>query len=32
MALLGRADVYPEQLPLQTQISFLRRRMVRAGA
>jgi fumarate reductase iron-sulfur subunit len=32
MTLLGCHDVCPKQLPLQTQIAFLRRRMARAGA
>ena len=32
MTLLGCQDVCPKQLPLQTQIAFLRRRMARAGA
>jgi hypothetical protein len=32
MTLLGREDVCPKQLPLQTQLAFLRRRMARAGA
>jgi fumarate reductase iron-sulfur subunit len=31
MTLLGCHDVCPKQLPLQTQIAFLRRRMARAG-
>ena len=31
MTLLGCQDVCPKQLPLQTQIAFLRRRMARAG-
>ena len=31
MTLLGCHDVCPKQLPLQTQIAFLRRRMVVAG-
>ncbi len=31
MALLGCHDVCPKQLPLQTQIAFLRRKMVRTG-
>jgi len=32
MTLLGCQDVCPKQLPLQTQIAFLRRKMARAGA
>jgi fumarate reductase iron-sulfur subunit len=32
MTLLGCQDVCPKELPLQTQIAFLRRRMARAGA
>jgi fumarate reductase iron-sulfur subunit len=32
MTLLGCQDVCPKQLPLQTQIAYLRRRMARAGA
>ncbi len=31
MTLLGCHDVCPKQLPLQTQIAFLRRKMVKAG-
>ena len=31
MSLLGCQDVCPKQLPLQTQIAFLRRKMARAG-
>jgi fumarate reductase iron-sulfur subunit len=31
MTLLGCHDVCPKQLPLQTQIAYLRRRMVKAG-
>jgi fumarate reductase iron-sulfur subunit len=31
MTLLGCNDVCPKNLPLQTQIAFLRRRMARAG-
>ena len=31
MTLLGCQDVCPKELPLQTQIAFLRRRMARAG-
>ena len=31
MTLLGCHDVCPKNLPLQTQIAFLRRRMVRTG-
>jgi len=31
MALLGCQDVCPKELPLQSQIAFLRRRMARAG-
>ena len=31
MSLLGCHDVCPKQLPLQTQIAFLRRKMVRLG-
>ncbi len=31
MTLLGCHDVCPKELPLQTQIAFLRRKMVRAG-
>ena len=31
MSLLGCHDICPKSLPLQTQIAFLRRRMVRAG-
>lgn len=31
MALLGCHDVCPKELPLQTQIAFLRRKMVRIG-
>jgi fumarate reductase iron-sulfur subunit len=31
MSLLGCHDVCPKELPLKTQIAFLRRRMVRAG-
>jgi fumarate reductase iron-sulfur subunit len=31
MTLLGCHDVCPKQLPLQTQIAFLRRKMVRTG-
>jgi fumarate reductase iron-sulfur subunit len=31
MTLLGCQDVCPKELPLQSQIAFLRRRMVRAG-
>ena len=32
MTLLGCQDVCPKNLPLQTQIAFLRRRMAKAGA
>ncbi|MBS0395725.1 MAG: fumarate reductase iron-sulfur subunit [Proteobacteria bacterium] len=32
MTLLGCQDVCPKELPLQTQIAYLRRRMARAGA
>jgi fumarate reductase iron-sulfur subunit len=32
MTLLGCHDVCPKQLPLQTQIAFLRRKMARTGA
>ncbi len=32
MTLLGCHDVCPKELPLQTQIAFLRRRMARTGA
>jgi fumarate reductase iron-sulfur subunit len=32
MTLLGCQDVCPKELPLQTQIAFLRRRMARTGA
>jgi fumarate reductase iron-sulfur subunit len=31
MTLLGCQDVCPKELPLQTQIAFLRRRMARVG-
>ena len=31
MTLLGCHDVCPKQLPLQTQIAFLRRKMARTG-
>jgi fumarate reductase iron-sulfur subunit len=31
MTLLGCHDVCPKQLPLQTQIAFLRRKMMKAG-
>ena len=31
MSLLGCHDVCPKELPLQTQIAFIRRKMVRAG-
>jgi fumarate reductase iron-sulfur subunit len=31
MTLLGCQDVCPKDLPLQSQIAFLRRRMARAG-
>ena len=31
MTLLGCHDVCPKQLPLQTQIAFLRRRMLKIG-
>jgi fumarate reductase iron-sulfur subunit len=31
MTLLGCQDVCPKSLPLQTQIAFLRRKMVRQG-
>ncbi|HNI07341.1 MAG TPA: fumarate reductase iron-sulfur subunit, partial [Thiobacillaceae bacterium] len=31
MSLLGCQDVCPKQLPLQTQIAYLRRSMVRQG-
>jgi fumarate reductase iron-sulfur subunit len=31
MTLLGCHDVCPKNLPLQTQIAFLRRRMARTG-
>jgi fumarate reductase iron-sulfur subunit len=31
MTLLGCHDVCPKQLPLQTQIAYLRRKMVKAG-
>ena len=31
MTLLGCHDVCPKQLPLQTQIAFLRRKMLKAG-
>jgi len=32
MTLLGCHDVCPKQLPLQTQIAFLRRKMARTGS
>jgi fumarate reductase iron-sulfur subunit len=32
MTLLGCHDVCPKELPLQTQIAYLRRKMVRAGS
>jgi fumarate reductase iron-sulfur subunit len=31
MSLLGCEDVCPKDLPLQTQIAFMRRKMVREG-
>ena len=31
MTLLGCQDVCPKELPLQTQIAFLRRKMARTG-
>jgi fumarate reductase iron-sulfur subunit len=31
MTLLGCHDVCPKQLPLQTQIAYLRRKMLKAG-